>query len=99
LLTSPAGYFRVDVCSSGKNKEFWKLDIQDNTGKYKFKGQPLSSVFAIVRIPKATELSCLELADLIDKSQATGQEQVKLPEAIRPQQVSKAHKKKLWHKP
>jgi microcompartment protein CcmL/EutN len=71
-LLSPQGYFRLDI--SGGSGSHWKLDIQDNTGANTppHKGQPLSSVFAIVTIPqevKSIEGHYHKLASLLQTSQ------------------------------
>lgn len=67
-------YFRVDadpVRDGGSGKKFWKLDLQDNIGDgYKANGEPISSKFAIVRIPIEEKVILgAELADLFTCSQ------------------------------
>jgi hypothetical protein len=68
LLKSPSQHFRVDIGDFGNQ---WKLELQDNTGKgLKSNGKSLSSVFAIVTIPK-THISVQgsQLEELFRKSQ------------------------------
>jgi hypothetical protein len=57
---------RLDVSGS---YERWKIDLQDNTGKVKLPdGQPASSVFAIVIVNNASEVSGKILAEALEIS-------------------------------
>ncbi|GAB4392376.1 MAG: hypothetical protein Tsb005_06120 [Gammaproteobacteria bacterium] len=62
--------FRIDVAPGGnKNQKYWMLQLQDNTGKnIKIQGQPLSSVFAIVKIKNSESIEGTKLVELIKAS-------------------------------
>lgn len=80
FLLSPKEYFRVDI-TGGTNVPF-KLDIQDNIGRreHTTTGSPISSVFAIVKVPKEEgTISGVELADLFRRSQEQKKAQDKRP--------------------
>lgn len=65
---SPDCYFRIDT--KGGAKSDWILELQDKTGRGKFKGQPVSSTFAIVKVPlNNRDVSGPQLAKCFKESQ------------------------------
>lgn len=69
--TSPAGHFRIDIGIGGSKKDYWMLDIQDNTGRRIFiHKKSVSSVFAKIKIPKTeSSIKGKQLAEFLLKSQ------------------------------